>query len=46
MDKKVWVAVKTKGSTYKKELNDCLKNLDFTKKEMIDIASKISDAII
>ena len=30
MDKKVWVAVKTKGSTYKKELNDCLKNLDFT----------------
>jgi hypothetical protein len=35
MDKKVWVAVKTKGSTYKKELNDCLKNLDFTKKEIL-----------
>ena len=35
MDKKVWVAVKTKRSTYKKELNDCLKNLDFTKKEIL-----------
>ena len=35
MDKKVWVAVKTKHSTYKKELNDCLKNLDFTKKEIL-----------
>ena len=35
LDKKVWVAVKTKNSTYKKELNDCLKNLDFTKKEIL-----------
>ena len=35
MDKKVWVAVKTKRSTYKKELNDCLKNLDFTKQEIL-----------
>ena len=35
MDKKVWVAVKTKHSTYKKELNDHLKNLDFTKKEIL-----------
>ena len=34
-DNKVWVVVKTKGSTYKKELNDCLKNLDFTKKEIL-----------
>ena len=34
-DEKVWVAVKTKHSTYKKELNDCLKNLDFTKKEIL-----------
>ncbi len=32
---KVWVSVKTKYSTYKKELNDCLKNLDFTKKEIL-----------
>ena len=31
-DNKVWVAVKTKHSTYKKELNNCLKNLNFTKK--------------
>ena len=35
MDKKVWVAVKTKRSTYKKELNDCLKNLDFSKKDIL-----------
>ena len=34
-DDKVWVSVKTKNSTYKKELNDCLKNLDFTKKEIL-----------
>jgi len=34
-DDKVWIAVKTKHSTYKKELNDCLKNLDFTKKEIL-----------
>ena len=34
-DNKVWIAVKTKHSTYKKELNDCLKNLDFTKKEIL-----------
>ena len=34
-DDKVWVSVKTKYSTYKKELNDCLKNLDFTKKEIL-----------
>ena len=34
-DNKVWVAVKTKHSTYKKELNDCLKNLDFTKKDIL-----------
>ena len=34
-DNKVWVVVKTKGSTYKKELNDWLKNLDFTKKEIL-----------
>jgi len=34
-DNKVWIAVKTKNSTYKKELNDCLKNLDFTKKEIL-----------
>ena len=33
-DDKVWIAVKTKHSTYKKELNDCIKNLDFTKKEI------------
>ena len=35
LDNKVWVAVKTKNSRYKKELNDCLKNLDFTKKEIL-----------
>ena len=34
-DNKVWVAVKTKNSRYKKELNNCLKNLDFTKKEIL-----------
>ena len=34
-ENKVWIAVKTKHSTYKKELNDCLKNLDFTKKEIL-----------
>ena len=34
-DDKVWIAVKTKYSTYKKELNDCLKNLDFSKKEIL-----------
>ena len=34
-DDKVWVAVKTKHSTYKKELNNCLKNLDFIKKEIL-----------
>jgi len=34
-DNKVWIAVKTKNSTYKKELNSCLKNLDFTKKEIL-----------
>ena len=28
-DDKVWIAVKTKHSAYKKELNDCIKNLDF-----------------
>ena len=35
MDKKVWGAVKTKGSTYKKELNNCIKNLDFSKKDIL-----------
>ena len=34
-DNKVWVAVKTKHSTYKKELNDCIKNLDFSKKDIL-----------
>ena len=34
-DDKVWIAVKTKHSTYKKELNDCLKNLDFSKKDIL-----------
>ena len=37
-DDKVWVAVKTKHSTYKKELNECIKNLDFTKKDIEQIA--------
>jgi hypothetical protein len=34
-DDKVWVVVKTKHSTYKKELNDCIKNLDFSKKDIL-----------
>ena len=34
-DNKVWVAVKTKHSTYKKELNNCIKNLDFSKKDIL-----------
>jgi hypothetical protein len=34
-DNKVWIAVKTKNSTYKKELNDCIKNLDFSKKDIL-----------
>ena len=34
-DNKVWIAVKTKHSTYKKELNDCIKNLDFSKKDIL-----------
>ena len=34
-DDKVWIAVKTKNSTYKKELNTCIKNLDFSKKEIL-----------
>ena len=34
-DNKVWVAVKTKHTTYKKELNDCIKNLDFSKKDIL-----------
>ena len=34
-DDKVWIAVKTKRSTYKKELNDCIKNLDFSKKDIL-----------
>ena len=29
LDKKVWVSVKSKYIPYKKELNNCLKNLDF-----------------
>ncbi len=32
-DDKVWVAVKTKGSTYKKELNTHIDNLDFLLKK-------------
>ena len=34
-DDKVWVVVKTKHSTYKKELNNCIKNLDFSKKDIL-----------
>ena len=34
-ENKVWIAVKTKHSTYKKELNDCIKNLDFSKKDIL-----------
>jgi len=35
LDKKVWVFVKTKGSTYKKELNSCIKNLNFSVSEIL-----------
>ena len=34
-DKKVWVSVKTKGSTYKSELNNHIKNLDFSISEIL-----------
>ena len=34
-DKKVWVSVKSKGSTYKSELNDHLKNLNFKVSEIL-----------
>ena len=34
-DKKVWVSVKSKGSQYKKELNNHLKNLDFSVSEIL-----------
>ncbi len=34
-DKKVWVSVKTKGSTYKSELNNHIKNLDFDISEIL-----------
>ena len=34
-DDKVWVAVKTKGSTYKAELNTHIKNLDFLVSEIL-----------
>ena len=34
-DDKVWVAVKTKGSTYKAELNNHIKNLDFLVSEIL-----------
>ena len=34
-DKKVWVSVKSKGSIYKKELNNHLKNLDFKVSEIL-----------
>tara|TARA_R110002111_G_scaffold149364_1_gene216372 strand:+ start:269 stop:862 length:594 start_codon:yes stop_codon:yes gene_type:complete len=34
-DKKVWVSVKSKGSIYKKELNDHLKNLNFSVSEIL-----------
>ena len=34
-DKKVWVSVKSKGSQYKKELNNHLKNLDFNVSEIL-----------
>ena len=34
-DKKVWVSVKTKGSTYKSELNNPIKNLDFSISEIL-----------
>jgi|TARA_R100001594_G_scaffold138322_1_gene181891 hypothetical protein len=35
LDKKVWVEVKTKGSTYKKELNTHIDNLNFNIKEIL-----------
>ena len=35
LDKKVWVTVKPKYSSYKKELNSCLKNLDFSISEIL-----------
>jgi len=34
-DKKVWVSVKSKGSTYKTELNNHIKNLDFSVSEIL-----------
>jgi len=34
-DKKVWVSVKSKGSQYKKELNNHIKNLDFNVSEIL-----------
>ena len=35
LDKKVWVSVKPKYTPYKKELNNCLKNLDFSVSEIL-----------
>ena len=35
LDKKVWVSVKSKYTPYKKELNNCLKNLDFSVSEIL-----------
>jgi len=35
LDKKVWVTVKPKYSPYKKELNNCLKKLDFSVSEIL-----------
>ena len=35
LDKKVWVTVKSKYTPYKKELNNCLKNLDFSVSEIL-----------
>jgi hypothetical protein len=35
LDKKVWVSVKSKYIPYKKELNNCLKNLDFSVVEIL-----------
>jgi len=34
-DKKVWVSVKSKGTQYKKELNNHIKNLDFNVSEIL-----------
>jgi len=34
-DKKVWVSVKSKGTQYKKELNNHIKNLDFSVSEIL-----------